>query len=635
MNTSILTKTTKLFSYTRYSSDRQSDGSTLERQEKIAQEVAIKYGLELVALENKGAVSAFKGKNNQKGSTLADFISDVKSGVIEQGSWLVVENLDRISRETILKAQRLFMELLELGITIVTGMDNKVYSAETVTQNPMDLMYSIMLFGRAHEESKTKSKRTTASAAKAIDRHLKGERAENGYAYAIEAVGNNIWWSDCSDGTVKPHPCFYPIAKEIIELSLNGWGTYKIVGYLNEKHSAPRSKKDIEKGVERQWHISRVTTFLKNKTLIGEKTITLDNVKFSLKDYYPALLSESDYYKLQHIRKSRTSKSTSVKYSHMLTGLGILKCGCCGSNMYAFTHKKTVLRIICSNGSRNGGCRPWSFGARWLEDTILRLTANNVFRPQSMSEDLNVIVCGIKEQITDKESAIEHIFNKIKSGAKATIFSQEIDNLQADIKQAKKQLEQSKIHEQEQTQQTVEWGEVDERVLDINEVELRHKTRQKIAMTVKSVICHQIKEGHIMFKIQFVNDKTIIAHRTAQTLAFDGSAWAQFSDHYGQELNNDNTANLVAEPNNYQGIFNLPTKMRSDFRQGKIAEPLSADILRMKHIICWANGVKGAPKIIEDQYQVFKHLYKKYLVDKPTPAIHHIDNVYIGDWKQK
>lgn len=41
-----------------------------------------------------------------------------------------------------------FINMLELGVTIVTGMDRKakVYSNESVVNNPMDLMYSIMLF---------------------------------------------------------------------------------------------------------------------------------------------------------------------------------------------------------------------------------------------------------------------------------------------------------------------------------------------------------------------------------------------------------------------------------------------------------------------------------------------------------
>jgi len=120
-------RTTKCYSYSRWSSAKQGNGTTLERQLDMAKEIADKHKLELVENYKDDGVSAFKGKNSKSGD-LAAFINKVKSGEIEQGSWLVVENLDRISREDILKAQRLFMELLELGITIVTGMDGKIYS---------------------------------------------------------------------------------------------------------------------------------------------------------------------------------------------------------------------------------------------------------------------------------------------------------------------------------------------------------------------------------------------------------------------------------------------------------------------------------------------------------------------------
>ena len=38
-----------------------------------------------------------------------------------------------------------FIDMLGLGVTIVTGMDRKVYSNESAINNPMDLMHSIML----------------------------------------------------------------------------------------------------------------------------------------------------------------------------------------------------------------------------------------------------------------------------------------------------------------------------------------------------------------------------------------------------------------------------------------------------------------------------------------------------------
>lgn len=66
----------KCYSYIRWSSDRQSGGSTLARQLKTAQEIAIEQDLELVEMIDSG-INAFKGKN-AKGSELAAFIKAVK-----------------------------------------------------------------------------------------------------------------------------------------------------------------------------------------------------------------------------------------------------------------------------------------------------------------------------------------------------------------------------------------------------------------------------------------------------------------------------------------------------------------------------------------------------------------------------
>ena len=120
----------KCYSYIRWSSDKQSGGSTLARQLKTAHEIADEQDLELVEMIDSG-ISAFKGKNAKDGE-LGRFIDAVENKLIPKDSWLVVENLDRLSREAILSAQRLFTTLLELGITVVTGMDKKIYSRKSV-----------------------------------------------------------------------------------------------------------------------------------------------------------------------------------------------------------------------------------------------------------------------------------------------------------------------------------------------------------------------------------------------------------------------------------------------------------------------------------------------------------------------
>jgi DNA invertase Pin-like site-specific DNA recombinase len=233
----------KCYSYIRWSSDKQSGGSTLARQLKTAQEIAVEQDLELVEMIDSG-ISAFKGKNASDGE-LGRFIDAVENKLIPKDSWLVVENLDRLSREAIINAQQLFLKLMKIGITVVTGMDKKIYSRESITENPMELMYSIMLFSRAHEESATKSKRTNGNALSIIEKYNNGERSVDGYAIAIKSVGTNIWWSDCSDGSVKPHAIYFPIAQEIINLAIyKGMGSNRITAYLNKAYAniLPKTK---------------------------------------------------------------------------------------------------------------------------------------------------------------------------------------------------------------------------------------------------------------------------------------------------------------------------------------------------------------------------------------------------------
>lgn len=86
----------RLYSYIRYSSERQGKGNSLERQKsyiaKMAKQIAEEYKLEVFEEYQDLGVSAYKGKNVQEGA-LSDFIAQVKSGVIPKGSFLLIESL--------------------------------------------------------------------------------------------------------------------------------------------------------------------------------------------------------------------------------------------------------------------------------------------------------------------------------------------------------------------------------------------------------------------------------------------------------------------------------------------------------------------------------------------------------------
>lgn len=99
-----------------------------------------------------------------------------------------MEQLDRLSRDRILKAIGLFNDLLELGITIITGSDRKKYTEESVNENSMDLLHSVLLFSRAHEGSKKKQMRTNGNALVLIKRFQ-----DDRLPVTIKSFGSYLW----------------------------------------------------------------------------------------------------------------------------------------------------------------------------------------------------------------------------------------------------------------------------------------------------------------------------------------------------------------------------------------------------------------------------------------------------------
>lgn len=122
-------------------------------------------------LQDKG-ISAFRSANLDPTSALGQLLTQVEAGNIPRGTVLIVENLDRLSRDKVRKALTLFLNLIDKGIEIVALSDNeRRYNAASVDANSMDLVGSIMVMSRAHEESMIKSHRIKEAGLKKRDLH--------------------------------------------------------------------------------------------------------------------------------------------------------------------------------------------------------------------------------------------------------------------------------------------------------------------------------------------------------------------------------------------------------------------------------------------------------------------------------
>lgn len=220
------------FSYIRFSSPAQMEGDSLRRQTEASEEYAQQHGLYIdhsLHLQDLG-ISAYHGKNATEGK-LAGFLSAIQTGHVPPGATLLVESLDRLSRDQVTEALTQFLNIINAGIVVVTLIDKMVYSKATINENPGSLMTSIVFMMRAHDESATKSKRI-------------GKAWENKRRVAQETKApqnkNRPGWLDLvenPDGTrsyvVIPERA--AIMVRMFELAAGGLGKRSIARILNEE----------------------------------------------------------------------------------------------------------------------------------------------------------------------------------------------------------------------------------------------------------------------------------------------------------------------------------------------------------------------------------------------------------------
>lgn len=414
-----MTNKSRLYSYVRWSSDRQASGTTLARQTESARLFAIEHGLTYVEILDAG-VSAFKGKNSKQGA-LADFISAVENGAIPSDSWLYVENLDRLSRADATTANELFIKLLRLGLTLVTGMDGKTFTLDSVNLNPTDLMLSILLFMRANEESRTKQKRVFGNVAALVERH------NQGLPVNIKSAGSSPWWIDDSGSqfeSVRPHPEHWVAAKKIVELFLQGWGCFRIATYLNERseiYPPPRGNKG--KGMKRKqsWVVANLIKMRLNRAMIGQKVITVNGLTYRISDYFPKLCTDTEFALMQEIsKKNKIPQGAEKKVITLLSGLGILRCGHCNGSMTFFS-KLGKIRYVCQTGrNQNSDCDAWSIQGALVEALTVRAIINghigNVISNGAQVESVAPLLDDKRQALTVIDVQVENMTQAIMLG---------------------------------------------------------------------------------------------------------------------------------------------------------------------------------------------------------------------------
>lgn len=319
----------KAYSYIRFSTPDQSKGDSFRRQSEFAVDYCRRKSLILddsLKLHDLG-VSAFKGANKTEGA-LKGFLEAVKSKRVAAGSVLIVESLDRLSRDVVRPTMNLFIALLDAGITIVTVNPEREYAPEN--QDYLAMLEPIVTFMRAHEESATKSKRVGESW-----QSRRRKAAES--AAPMTTVGPK--WLTQKGGKWEPIPERVRIVQSIFRWCREGLGTYAIAKKLNQQRTP-----NFGRGAK--WNTAYVRLILTDRRALGEyqpKKLVAGKMQPEGKpipSYFPVAVTEDDFYAAVNRIKSRRKRAGRGGASRENVLSGLVFNAADGSKMYINTDSR-------------------------------------------------------------------------------------------------------------------------------------------------------------------------------------------------------------------------------------------------------------------------------------------------------
>jgi DNA invertase Pin-like site-specific DNA recombinase len=350
------------YSYVRFSDPSQLKGDSLRRQTEAAADWCLRHKAALDAsltLRDLGK-SAFRGKHreNPDRHALAAFLRQVEQGRVPRGSYLVIENLDRLSREHIRPALGLLLDLIEAGVRVVQLRPVEQVFGEDV--EPMQLMMAIMELTRGHNESAIKSERVGA----AWSQRRKAVRGGEGILTRRLPA-----WVEERGGRLVAVPQRAAVVRRIFDLAGSGHGLYAIMRRLTDE-GVPAF------GPSGRWSVSYLDLILKDRRAVGELQPRGQGGKPDgepIPGYFPRVVSD-EAWALARLGASERHRRPGRRSAEVNVFQGLLRDARTGASYTAGAESgKRAYRVLMSAAPRLGEGRAFTFPLAVFEEALLKL----------------------------------------------------------------------------------------------------------------------------------------------------------------------------------------------------------------------------------------------------------------------
>ncbi|MBR0819231.1 recombinase family protein [Bradyrhizobium liaoningense] len=353
----------RAYSYVRFSTPEQAKGHSRQRQTDAAQAWAAANNVVLddeLTFEDKG-VSGFHGANRETGA-LGVFVERVRDGTIPPGSWLLVENLDRISRQVARKAVRAIEDIVEAGVTVIDMSDGgREYNAAALDSDPVLFLMMVLRFIRANEESATKGVRVAKAHAARRQKFAGQEKLTKPYTLRLPAW--ICWNTETSSYELIDERA--ALLRWMFEMADDGMGAHSIAAHLNDTKEDTWGAGGWKAAY---WHRSYIRKLLTNKAAIGvfvphtvrkvEGQRTKQRIpQEPIAHRFPAAVDRELFERVNARLSTTGARGRNAKAPVRSIFAGVMKCQHCGGTVTRVNKGDFVYLVCAAAHAKAGTCK--------------------------------------------------------------------------------------------------------------------------------------------------------------------------------------------------------------------------------------------------------------------------------------
>ena len=472
------------YSYIRFSDIRQAGGDSERRQVDLHErwmssrpDVELDTSLRMV---DRG-VGAFRGLHRSDKHCLGMFVKQVENGKVKTGSFLLIENLDRLSREEVHDAVELLLKLTRLGVVVVQlspVVCEYVYPVEM-----SKLIIAVVELARGNSESKMKSERVAKAWGAAR------ERART--TGAVVNLRTLPGWCEMHNGKIRVIPERAAVIRRCHKWAQDGYGVNQITKKLNDEGLKPWGRAKL-------WSEAVVYRLLTARTIIGEWQPgeggrggrERRKVGEPILNYFPSVVTDDVFYAtLEAVKKRHGFRGRRGKHVNLLAGLLF---DAFSRGKLGYSHEQRGSYVFNYAGRIGANDAPlMTYPAPALERQILRELRELDPAVIVGDDSAGAAVLAGEGRLREIDEQLADIEAQLMKGAKAAVLAKVADKLETERVALADQLEKDRRKAAVPSAQS--WAVV-KGAVDLTDPDTRMRLRSAIREVVTGIWC--VFAGH-------------------------------------------------------------------------------------------------------------------------------------------